>query len=364
MLRVLHRVLSGHSLLGTKHTLFPMKGAKHMDTITGLAKNERSARILLATLSEPRDTRTGSLLRLLGGVETIRLLDAETVAPGLDEATTEVWRSQLNARADLSTARNSLDRVDAGRVTVLISGDDDWPAGFAELADHAPYALWVDGESSILSRPTDDFVTISGARAATSYGEHVASMLASDLAEHSRVVVVGAAYGIDGAAHRAALASDGATVAVLAGGVDRPYPSGHRDLIERIAQRGAVVSEIPPGGSPTRWRFIQRSRLLAAMSATTVIVEAGVRSGSLGVAEQARNLHRPVGAVPGPITSVTSAGPLRLIRDHDATVITGGEDVLALTNRSRPVGGQGLETQHPGVQHGQSASSPARGLGL
>ncbi|MFX4273305.1 DNA-processing protein DprA [Pseudarthrobacter sp. J1738] len=335
-----------------------------MDTITGLATDERSARILLTTISEPGDARTGTLLRRLGGVETLRLLDTETIAPGLDEATTEVWRSQLNARADLPAARNSLDSLDAGRITVLVPGDDDWPAGFAELADQAPYALWVDGESSIMSRPTDDFVTISGARAATSYGEHVASMLASDLAAHSRVVVAGAAYGIDGAVHRAALASDGATVAVLASGVDRPYPSGHRDLIERIAQRGAVVSEIPPGGSPTRWRFVQRSRLLAAMSSATVIVEAGVRSGSLGVAEQARNLQRPVGAVPGPITSVTSAGPLRLIRDHGATVITGGEDVLALTNRSHSVGGQGLDAQHPGVQRGQSALPPARGLGL
>jgi len=335
-----------------------------MDTITGLAKDERSARILLATLSEPRDTSTGSLLRRVGGVETIWLLDTETVAPGLDEATTEVWRSQLNARADLSTARNSLDSADAGHVTVLIPSDEAWPEGFAALEDQAPYALWVDGEPSILSRPTDDFVTTSGARAATSYGEHVASMLASDLAKHDRVVVAGAAYGIDGAAHRAALASDGATVAVLASGVDRPYPSGHRELIERIAQHGAVISEIPPGGSPTRWRFIQRSRLLASMSSATVIVEAGVRSGSLGVAEQATNLHRPVGAVPGPITSVTSAGPLRMIRDHGATVITGGEDVLALTNRSRSVGGQGLDVQRPEVRRGQSASPPARGLGL
>ena len=145
-------------------------GAERMDTITGLAKDERSARILLATLSEPGDARTGALLRRLGGVETLRLLDTETVAPGLDEATTEVWRSQLNSRADLYAARNSLDSADAGRVTVLIPGDEDWPAGFAALEDQAPYALWVDGESSILSRPTDHLVTISDARAATSYG--------------------------------------------------------------------------------------------------------------------------------------------------------------------------------------------------
>lgn len=109
-----------------------------MDPITGLAKDERSARILLATLSEPGDARTGALLRRLGGVETIRLLDTDTVAPGLDEATTEVWRSQLNARADLPTARNTLDSADAGRVTVLIPSDDDWPAAFAALEDHAP----------------------------------------------------------------------------------------------------------------------------------------------------------------------------------------------------------------------------------
>ncbi|SMX78007.1 DNA processing protein [Brevibacterium aurantiacum] len=333
-----------------------------MDTILNLATDERSARIILATLTEPRDTTTGSLLRQVGGMETLRLLEADTSAPGFDEATTGVWRAQLHTHANPAAARTALDSSE--RFPVLIPDDAAWPAGLTSLSDQEPYALWVNGDPQLLSTPTQDLVTISGARAATSYGEHVASMLASDLANQGRVVVAGAAYGIDGGAHRATLAADGATVAVLASGVDRPYPSGHRELIERIAQRGAVVSEIPPGGAPTRWRFIQRSRLLAAMSSATVIVEAGVRSGSLGVAEQARSLDRPVGAVPGPITSATSAGPLCLIRDHGAAVVISGDDVLTLMEGYRSFSGQRLDAQHSGVRREQAGSSQDRGLGL
>lgn len=329
---------------------------------------ERAARLYadgmtLATLAEPRDTTTGSLLRRVGGVETVRLLDADiATAPGLDEATIAVWRAQLNAGANLAAARASLKASE--QITTLIPGDAAWPAGFASLADQAPYVVWVEGDPGVLSSPLRNLVTTTGARAATEYGEHVASMLASDLTDHDRIVIAGAAYGIDGAAHRATLANDARTIALLAGGVDRPYPAGHRELITNIATRGAVASEIPPGGAPTRWRFIQRSRLLAAMSSATIIVEAGVRSGSLSVAEQARSLHRPVGAVPGPITSVTSAGALRLIRDHGAAVIASSEDALTLMEGSRPAAGQRLDPQRSAFRREQPRSSYDRGQGL
>ena len=128
--------------------------------------------------------------------------------------------------------------------------------------------------------------------------------LSADLAASGIPIVSGAAYGIDGAAHRAALADGGATIALVAGGVDRPYPTGHSSLIDRIATQGAVVSELPCGASPTKWRFLARNRLIAAISAATVVVEAGWRSGSLNTAGHAAALGRSIGAVPGPVTSV------------------------------------------------------------
>src|SRR5699024_7791973 len=115
--------------------------------------------------------------------------------------------------------------------------------------------LWTRGADSFLSRPLLDFVSIVGSRASTSYGELVAGEFAADFARDDRVVVGGGSYGIEAAAHRAALASGGSTIAVLAGGVDRPYPSGNRDLLDQVADVGLVVSEVPPGETPSRHRF-------------------------------------------------------------------------------------------------------------
>ncbi|WP_375384111.1 DNA-processing protein DprA [uncultured Microbacterium sp.] len=143
-------------------------------------------------------------------------------------------------------------------------------------------------------------------------------------------MISGAAYGIDGAAHRAALGAGGITVALLAGGVERPYPSGHAHLIQQIAANGVVASEVPCGSAPTRWRFLQRNRLIAALSDATVVVEAGWRSGSLNTAAHASALSRPLGAVPGPITSATSAGCHRLIREVDARCVTSVDEVREL----------------------------------
>ncbi|QBR74269.1 DNA-processing protein DprA [Microbacterium sediminis] len=168
---------------------------------------------------------------------------------------------------------------------------------------------------------------IVGARAATSYGEHVATELAGDLALEGVAVVSGAAYGIDGAAHRAALREGGLTVAVLAGGVDRVYPAGHAHLLARIAETGAVISEVAPGTAPTKFRFLQRNRLIAALSGATVVVEAGWSSGSLNTASHAASLARPIGAVPGSITSAQSAGCHRLLREYGAVCVTCAADV-------------------------------------
>ena len=172
--------------------------------------------------------------------------------------------------------------------------------------------------------------SLVGARASSGYGEHVAAELAGDLAATGTVIVSGGAYGIDGAAHRAALGVSGATVAFLAGGVDRAYPAGHQSLIRQIAAEGAVVSEPPCGAAPTKWRFLARNRLIAALGHATVVIEAGWRSGSLNTAGHAAALGRPLGAVPGPVTSAASAGCHRLLREYDAQCVTSAQEVREL----------------------------------
>ena len=171
-------------------------------------------------------------------------------------------------------------------------------------------------------------VAIVGSRAATAYGAHVATEIAASLSGQGWTVVSGAAYGIDAAAHHGALVAGGATVAVLACGVDHAYPRGHADLLASIAAHGAVISEYPPGQLPQRRRFLARNRLIAALTAGTVVVEAGLRSGALNAARHARELGRPVMAVPGPVTSSASGGCHQLIRDGQATCVTCAADVI------------------------------------
>lgn len=150
------------------------------------------------------------------------------------------------------------------------------------------------GNTDLLAWPRP-LVALVGARAATSYGSHLAAEFAAELALTGAGVASGAAYGIDASAHRGALAAEGFTIAVLAGGADVAYPAGHRELLARIADRGVIISELAPGMRPTRWRFLQRNRIIAALSDATVVVEAGWRSGSLNTAGHAATLGRPLG---------------------------------------------------------------------
>lgn len=280
-------------------------------------------------LTERDDAITGRLLGRLGAVKTAGLLDGEGKVPGLGRVDAQVWRDRLSTAAQPSELAGRLRDVEAAGIGVVIPGDRNWPAGLTDLGAREPLVLWTRGAASFLSRPLTELLTITGSRAATSYGEHVAGKFAADLARDARVVVAGGAYGIEGAAHRAALTAGGDTIAVLAGGVDRPYPTGHHDLLDQIASVGLLVSETPPGTTPTRHRLLARSRLLAALSNTTIVVEAGARSGALHNARQAYDLGRNVGAVPGPVTSAASTGPHQLIGDGRARIVT---DVGQITN--------------------------------
>ncbi|WP_285035947.1 DNA-processing protein DprA [Plantibacter sp. ME-Dv--P-095] len=241
----------------------------------------------------------------------------------------ERWRPRL-VSADLVAACETAISVGA---RLILPGGPGWHSGFGDLDVHAPHALWLRGDpgAPVSARS----IAMVGARAASGYGEHVTAEAAAGLVDRAFTIVSGAAYGIDGAAHRAALGSGGMTVAYLAGGVDRPYPAGHDALIRRIRESGgAVVSESPCGSVPSKWRFLQRNRLIAAASSATVVLEAGSRSGSINTAGHAASLGRPLGAVPGPVTSPSSAGCHRLIREYAATCVTNAEQMAELAGWS------------------------------
>lgn len=287
---------------------------------SALEREERWARVAWSALAEPRNARSCTSVATQGAVDALAALRASTSLG-----------SDLGPRlADLDV--DLLARVvEQRRIRVLIPGDVEWPDAVDDLPD-PPFCLYVDsgGDLAALVRRS---VSLVGARAASEYGVTVASDIAEGLVGRRFTVVSGAAYGIDAAGHRGALAVDGCTVAVLASGVDRPYPSAHTGLLRDIACTGAVVSEVPPGCAPYRSRFLARNRIIAALGCATVVVEASLRSGSLSTAREARTLLRPVGAVPGPVTSMTSAGCHALVRETDAVLVTDAAEVADLAGR-------------------------------
>jgi len=306
-----------------------------MTSLSSLGHDERSARTVLSLVAAPNDPSTGRLLGQVGAVELLRLADADGTVPGLDQIAAAVWREGLHTASTADTLATQMATFERQGLRILIPGEKDWPVSLNDLGARTPYALWTRGETALLAKRLADRITLTGARASTAYGDHMAIELASDLALSGRVVVAGGAYGIEAVAHQSALATGGRTIAVLAGGVDRAYPAGHADLFARIEHQGLLVSEVAPGVAPTRQRFLDRGRILAALSSTTVIVEAGARSGSLRVADEAVELGRSVGAVPGPVTSAASYGSNILIQDRRAHLLTGSEDVLRLADEDK-----------------------------
>lgn len=265
------------------------------------------------------------------------------------------------ARRHLDLAGADLVAAEKVRARLLVPEDPEWPAWqllcLGPPADRAlrgsgqPLGLWVRGEAEVADL-FDRAVSVIGARAATGYGEMVAGEIGYALGSAGMTVVSGAAYGIDGAAHRGALKSGGATVAVLGCGIDVPYPAGHSGLLDGIAASGLVISEYPPGTHPARHRFLVRNRLIAALSSATVVVEAGVRSGARNTAATAAALGKTVLAVPGPITSAMSVGCHDLLRTGAATIAGSVAEIL------EAVGPVGEHLREPGP----STRRPTDGL--
>ena len=288
---------------------------------------DRAARVVLSRVGEPGDPRLTGLVTELGAETVLEELQRQGARGGL--------RDDLAARLVQADAEAELDRAGRQGIRFVTPADPEGPRGLDDLA-HAPalherggvpLGLWAKGPGR-LDALTARAVAVVGSRSATTYGASVAGDLAATLAEAGHTVVSGAAFGIDQAAHRGALAVDGPTVAVLACGVDRAYPAAHRRLLDYIADVGVVVSEAAPGCSPTRIRFLARNRLIAGLAQGTVVVEAAIRSGALNTANWAAGLSRALMGVPGPVTSEPSAGVHQLIRARGAVLVTDGEQVL------------------------------------
>lgn len=289
---------------------------------------ERLARAALTRVAEPGDPRMTHLVHELGGEEVWEGLRRQS-------SSESGFNEDLASRIERTDPEAELAAAERRGIRFLVPGDDEWPERLTDLteAPHlhnrggVPLGLWVRGPLR-LAEVVDFSAAVVGSRSSTTYGCDVAGAMGADLAAAGCAVVSGAAYGIDQAAHRGALAARGPTVAVLACGADRAYPEAHASLLDYIAETGLVVSEAPLRGAPTRIRFLARNRLIAAVARGTVVVEAAVRSGALNTASWSYGMRRPVLGVPGPVTSAASEGVHHLIRAKDALLVTSAAHVL------------------------------------
>ncbi|MDR1354667.1 MAG: DNA-processing protein DprA [Propionibacteriaceae bacterium] len=285
---------------------------------------ERLARAALSQVCGAGSLRLVALLAQWGAVETWH-----RVCAGDDGWATKATAVQPESIAVAAQQHG---------IRFVIPGDAEWLDALTVLETSAatvdglgglPVGLWVRGPLSLVDAAARA-VAIVGARAATRYGEVVAQEFASDLADAGFAVVSGGAYGIDAAAHRGALGVGGVSVGVYAQGLDTAYPPGNRRLYEQLCAEQVVLSEAPPGVTPTRYSFLARNRLIAALAKGTIVVEAAVRSGARNTANWTGLLGRILMAVPGSVMSAASLTPNRLIRDGEAALVANAEDALAL----------------------------------
>ena len=271
--------------------------------------NEAEAYVFWNCLTEPGDREAGELIASYGVIEA-----AAKVMEG--EVSVERWQPRISGIFPDEVIRRAT-KLD---MKLLLPSAELWPAGLSDLGNFQPTALWYRGNPGNFEH-FSRAIGVVGSRVATSYGQRVTAEICEAVVKEHGMVVSGGALGIDAIAHRTTMAVGGVTAAFMAGGIDNPYPAAHHELFEKIAHTGLLLAELPPGLRPTRWRFLQRNRLIAASSEAVVVTEAGWSSGSINTAGHATELTRPVYAVPGPINSPNSAGCNRLIREQQATLL-------------------------------------------
>jgi DNA processing protein len=280
---------------------------------------DRQARLIISVAGEPGDERVGQAVAEFGAADAVERWESGLGADAMCKSVDRVLNSAL-----IEQAVKSLNSV---RGRFIIPADEEWPDSLDDLDTASPVGLWCTGAGS-LSEIANRSLAVVGARSATAYGQRIAHEIGVQAAKENVGVISGAAYGIDAAAHRGSLVGQGKTVAVLACGVDVAYPVSHRGLISNITDSGVVVSEAPPGAKPHKHRFLIRNRLIAALSQSTVVVEAALRSGSLSTSNWAHVLNRQIWGIPGPITSATSAGVHAAIRDNMMKIASSTDDIF------------------------------------
>lgn len=302
------------------------------------------ARIAFSIITEPGDKFAGWLLSNFEPTKVIETLQRGYDFDGLignekredlvqqfgkPEALFADARERWSPRLKFSLVAAAANSARVLGAKVVAPSDEHWPAGLSALKFSVPHCIWLRGNPKVLAL-SDRSLALVGSRLATSYGEFATTEIVSAAVGEQLAVISGGAYGIDAVAHRATLALDGFTVAVIAGGIDRLYPSGNLELLDKIAELNALISEQAPGVSPTKWRFLQRNRLIAALGSATVVVEAGYRSGALNTAKHANLMDKPVGAVPGRFDSAQSAGCHELIRNNSAVLVSSAAAAIEL----------------------------------
>jgi DNA processing protein len=274
------------------------------------------ARVAWTTALEPGDRRAGRLIARYGAVEALDRLVA-------GQSAHMEWGNRILDRLSAADVVSALAvSIDRGFV-VVTPASDWWPEQLDALASAAPLALWLRGDNALLPGAT---IAITGSRDASEHGRRVCAELTTGLASHGHTISSGAAYGIDTVALTSALEVGGRTVAFLASGLDQPFPSGNIDLLDDIAENGALITERAPGTAPRDWRFLRRNQLLGTMAAKCIIVEASARSGAILTAEAALAAGRPVGVVPGQTDTQAAAGNIRLLRDARVVAIASAEE--------------------------------------
>lgn len=303
-------------------------------TTTNNAFDElRRARAYLLAVAEPPSPALAAFVEAHGPIVAAQRIREQDVPAQVAAATAH--RAHHNTAADL-------ERANEHRVRLIIPEDPEWPhwamlplrSSTGQPDTTPPLALWARGTAK-LDDAVRTSVSITGTRATSGYGEFAAADTAYAVASEGVTVVSGANYGIDASALRGALAAEGTTVAVLACALDAGYPAGHDALLDRIAERGLVLSEYPPGTPVAKHRFVARLRLIAAFGQSTLVVEAGVRSGAVALARTTFEFGKPVLAIPGPVTSRTSEGCHELIREQRATLATTAAHVLEAIEHCR-----------------------------
>lgn len=294
--------------------------------MSAVSEEERLARVRVSVGGEAGLPRLTDQVSRLGAARLVELL---TEQPGQEAADSYAARM---AAVDPGAV---LERAATSGMRFVVPGDDEWPDALDDLArcppqqdrGGVPVGLWCRGPLR-LDEAVERAVAVVGSRSSSSYGDAVTADVVGVLAREGWTTISGAAFGIDYAAHRSAVAARGTTVAVLACGADRAYPRAHTAMIEHLAATALVVAEVAPGLPPTRPRFLVRNRLIAALGRGTVVVEAAARSGALNTATWTTGLGRVLMGVPGPVTSAQSQGVHHMLRTRDALLVTRGEEVL------------------------------------